>query len=92
MMLISCPWCGPREETEFRYGGEAHVAYPTDPGQLSDERWAAYLFFRRNTNGEFAERWCHDSGCRQWFHAVRDTATNRFHAVYRIDEPRPVIP
>ena len=31
MQLIECPWCGPREETEFHYGGEAHVAYPADP-------------------------------------------------------------
>ena len=28
MQLIECPWCGPREETEFQYGGQAHVAYP----------------------------------------------------------------
>ena len=31
MQLIECPWCGPREETEFHYGGEAHVPYPEDP-------------------------------------------------------------
>ena len=30
MMLIPCPWCGPRDETEFHYGGQAHVAYPAD--------------------------------------------------------------
>ena len=28
MQLIECPWCGAREETEFHYGGEAHVALP----------------------------------------------------------------
>ena len=28
MMLIACPNCGPRDETEFHYGGQAHVAYP----------------------------------------------------------------
>jgi len=26
MLLITCPWCGPREEPEFSYGGQAHVA------------------------------------------------------------------
>ena len=31
MLLIRCPWCGARDETEFRYGGQAHLAYPTDP-------------------------------------------------------------
>ena len=24
MLLIRCPWCGPRDETEFHYGGQAH--------------------------------------------------------------------
>ena len=28
MQLIECPWCGTREETEFHYGGEAHVPTP----------------------------------------------------------------
>ena len=48
MQLIACPWCGPREEVEFHYGGQAHVAYPADPAALSDEEWARYLFFRDN--------------------------------------------
>ena len=25
MLLIPCPWCGEREETEFHHGGEAHA-------------------------------------------------------------------
>ena len=50
-----------------------------------------YLFFRDNTKGLFAERWVHAAGCRRWFNAIRDTATYRFHAVYRLDEPKPVI-
>lgn len=28
MLLIHCPNCGPRDETEFHYGGQAHVATP----------------------------------------------------------------
>ncbi len=28
MLLIPCPWCGPRDETEFTYGGEAHIVAP----------------------------------------------------------------
>lgn len=78
MMLIDCPWCGPRDETEFRYGGQAHVPYPPDPQALSDAEWARYLFFRDNPKGRFAERWCHVAACRRWFTAVRDTATHRF--------------
>ena len=38
MQLIECPWCGPREETEFHYGGQAHVAYPEGPAALTDEQ------------------------------------------------------
>ena len=34
MLLIRCPWCGDRDEIEFRYGGQAHLAYPEDPEAL----------------------------------------------------------
>ncbi|MFJ1878999.1 sarcosine oxidase subunit delta, partial [Streptomyces chartreusis] len=89
MLLIPCPWCGPRDEAEFHYGGQAHVPYPQDPASLSDEEWARYLFFRDNTKGPFAERWSHASGCRRWFNAVRDTSTNEILTVYRTGEERP---
>ncbi|MFB7451224.1 sarcosine oxidase subunit delta family protein [Streptomyces sp. NPDC056194] len=89
MLLIPCPWCGPRDEAEFHYGGQAHVSYPEDPAALTDEEWARYLFFRDNPKGPFAERWSHAAGCRRWFNAVRDTATNGILAVYRAGEPRP---
>ncbi|PAZ11239.1 ferredoxin [Streptomyces sp. SA15] len=89
MLLIPCPWCGPRDEAEFHYGGQAHVPYPEDPSALSDEEWARYLFFRDNPKGPFAERWSHAAGCRRWFNAVRDTATNEILTVYRAGEERP---
>jgi heterotetrameric sarcosine oxidase delta subunit len=92
MLLIACPWCGPRDEVEFRYGGEAHVTYPADPDALSDEAWADFLFMRDNPRGSLAERWVHAAGCRRWFNAVRNTVTNEFVAVYRVDEPRPTLP
>jgi len=81
MQLIACPWCGPREEIEFSYGGQAHVAYPTDPASLTDEQWARFVFFRDNPKGPFAERWVHSAGCRRWFNAVRDTRTYEFLSV-----------
>ena len=86
MLQIRCPWCGPRDETEFRYGGQAHVAYPADPAALTDQEWGRYLFVRENPKGPFAERWCHGAGCRRWFNAVRDTLTNEFLRVYRAGE------
>ena len=76
MILIPCPWCGDRDETEFSYGGQAGVPYPSDPAALSDEQWAEWLFVRDNPAGRFAERWVHTQGCRRWFDLVRDTATH----------------
>jgi sarcosine oxidase, subunit delta len=92
VQLIECPWCGPREEVEFHYGGQAHVSYPENSMDLSDEEWAEYLFVRDNTRGPFAERWVHVLGCRRWFNAIRDTVTYRFLRVYRLDEQKPVLP
>jgi sarcosine oxidase, subunit delta len=76
MLLIPCPFCGPREEVEFRYGGEAGIVRPKDPDALSDAEWAEYLFFRDNPKGRLGERWVHAHGCGRWFTLVRDTVTH----------------
>lgn len=89
MLLLTCPWCGPRDETEYHYGGQAHVPYPEDPAALDDRQWAEYVFYRDNPKGPFAERWMHGTGCRRWFNVVRDTATYEVLAVYRLDEAGP---
>jgi sarcosine oxidase, subunit delta len=87
MLMIECPFCGPRTETEFSYGGQAHVAYPRDPSALSDEQWARFLFYRDNPKGTHHERWAHSAGCRKWFNAVRDTRTYAISRVYRLTDP-----
>ena len=89
MLLISCPNCGSRDETEFHYGGQAHVPYPENPNDLNDREWAEFLFYRDNTKGAFAERWLHSTGCRQWFNMLRDTVTYDIQAVYPMGAPRP---
>ena len=89
MLRIPCPYCGPRDETEFHYGGQAHVAYPADPDALDDAAWAEYLFVRDNPKGEWAERWAHSGGCRRWFNLIRDTATHSVLQSYEAGEPRP---
>jgi sarcosine oxidase, subunit delta len=91
VLLIRCPWCGDRDEIEFRYGGQAHLPYPGDPEAMSDAEWADFLFMRENPKGPWAERWMHAAGCRRWFNAIRDTATYRIHGTYRPDEPRPEV-
>ena len=89
MLLITCPNCGPRDESEFSYGGEAHIARPADPDALDDGAWADYLFMRSNPKGSHLERWCHAEGCRRWFNARRDTVTHAITAIYGACEAAP---
>jgi heterotetrameric sarcosine oxidase delta subunit len=89
MLRIPCPFCGPRDESEFRYGGEAHIARPNNNWSLSDADWADYVFMRTNPKGRHAERWHHAHGCRRWFNAVRDTVTHEIVATYEIGDPKP---
>lgn len=89
MLRIPCPWCGTRDESEYTFGGEAHLSRP--PFDVSDDRWARYLFVRANTKGMHFERWCHSFGCGRWFNVARDTVTHAIAAAYAIDEPRPTV-
>ncbi|MDA9975991.1 sarcosine oxidase subunit delta [Alphaproteobacteria bacterium] len=82
MLLIDCPWCGPRDDAEFHYGGEAHVLRPSDASALSDEAFAEYLFMQQNPKGPHLERWSHSHGCRRWFNMLRNTATNEILEIY----------
>ncbi len=91
MFVITCPYCGARDQTEFAYAHEAHIARPTDPESMSDADWAEFVFMRKNTKGIYAERWMHAAGCRKFFNALRNTATDEFLAVYRIGEPMPEV-
>ena len=86
MLLIACPYCGERPEIEFRQMGEAHIARPTDPAAVSDEVWTEFLYFRSNPKGIHAERWRHVHGCGRFFNAQRNTVTDQFLAIYRVDE------
>ena len=62
MLLIPCPYCGEREESEFHQGGEAHIKRPADTDKLTDDEWADYLFLRDNKKGIYLERWVHRHG------------------------------
>ncbi len=83
MLLIPCPWCGPRPENEFRYGGQAGLPRPADPATADDATWTAYLYLRDNPKGRHVERWRHISGCGRFFDCVRDTVTDRIAATQR---------
>jgi len=89
MLLITCPHCGPRDEIEFSYGGEAHIARPVGSETMTDAQWADYLFMRKNPKGVHFERWYHARGCRRWLNVARHTVTHEILAVYRMGEQPP---
>ncbi len=80
MLLIPCPWCGPRDQTEFTYGGDATVERPATPEAATAEDWAAYVYARRNARGPHLEYWQHSAACRKWIKVARDTATHEIVA------------
>jgi sarcosine oxidase subunit delta len=71
--LLTCPYCGTREVTDFACGGEV-TRRPRERPSLRE--LGAYNYFRRNVAGVQREWWYHRSGCRAWFIAERDTRTN----------------
>lgn len=90
MLLITCPYCRmARPESEFRYGGEAHIARPAEPAAVSDEEWTAFLYMRTNPKGFHAERWRHIHGCGRFFNALRDTVSDQILKTYAAGMPRP---
>ncbi len=91
MLLITCPYCGPREESEFTCGGEGHIARPTGSEAMTDAAWADYLFMRKNPKGVHYERWNHARGCRRWFNVARHTVDHRIFAVYKMGEKPPEV-
>ncbi|HEY7077529.1 MAG TPA: sarcosine oxidase subunit delta [Solirubrobacteraceae bacterium] len=81
--VLRCPHCGPREVTDFGYGGEV-ASRPVERPSLRE--LGAYNHLRANVAGVQREWWYHRSGCREWFQAERDTRTNQ---VLWTSEPAP---
>lgn len=87
MLEIYCPYCREtREEDEFSYSGEAHIARPLEPETQSDEQWGDYLFFRKNPRGLHHEMWYHQTGCRRYFNVTRDTVSYQILESYPMGE------
>lgn len=84
MMLIPCPYCGPRNVAEFTYGGDAGVRRPANPDAATDTEWESYVYLRDNPRGAHDELWQHTAGCRRWIAVRRDTLT---HDVLAAGEP-----
>jgi sarcosine oxidase, subunit delta len=86
MLLITCPWCGTRDEEEFTYGSVWEKRRPPDSPSLTDEQWARYLYVEKNVRGSALERWRHTNGCRQWFLVERHTVTHEIARVLQLEE------
>jgi heterotetrameric sarcosine oxidase delta subunit len=71
--VLTCPYCGVREVSDFAFGGELSPRPQTTP---SFRELCEYNYFKRNVAGVQREWWYHRSGCRTWFQAERDTRTN----------------
>ena len=83
MLLIKCPFCGERTESEFTYGGPVGSDRP-DPFSATDAEWVDHLTMVPNPVGPVAERWYHSKGCGRWFTIIRNTLTHEI--VEQLDE------
>ena len=73
MKIMSCPLNGPRNISEFSYGGE--VTPMPNTKDCSAAEWADYIFMSDNTAGVVREWWCH-TATSYWFIAERNTITD----------------
>ena len=79
-MLITCPYCGPRDVSEFSYQGDANRMRP-DPASTDQAAWNAYVYDRVNTAGDHNEYWQHAGGCRAHLAVTRNTLTHEITSV-----------
>ena len=88
MLRINCPHCGERDHSEFAYGGDATITYPSlDNDDM--EAWYRAVFVRRNPRGAHKELWHHINGCREWLVVERDTVT---HEISKVSAARDAVP
>ncbi|MCS2611131.1 sarcosine oxidase subunit delta [Halomonas dongshanensis] len=84
MKLMHCPLNGPRNISEFIYGGE--LKEMPSPESCSDREWADYVFYSDNTAGVVTEWWMHVASS-YWFLAERHTVTDE---VLRTFDPKEI--
>ncbi len=73
MKLMHCPMNGPRNISEFVYGGE--VVEMPEPDNCTDQEWADYIFMENNSKGVVYEWWMHVP-TSYWFIAERNAETD----------------
>ncbi len=85
MLRIECPWCGVRDETEFRYRGDASLSRPESNASLAE--FCAQTYIRENRRGWHLEWWLHVGGCRKLLKVVRHTDTHEIRTVGHAQDP-----
>lgn len=83
MKIMNCPLNGPRNISEFVWGGE--VKPMPDPARVGDLEWAEWLFLENNEAGVVREWWCHVP-TSFWFIAERNTITDEILKTYPAGE------
>jgi sarcosine oxidase subunit delta len=78
VFLIPCPFCGPRDEVEFAYRGDATAERP--PADAPAGAFADFVYARKNPRGWHREWWQHVGGCRQFVQVLRHTMTHEIAA------------
>ncbi len=75
-MIITCPWCGPRDLREFTYRGDGTITRPDIDSENVDLA-ASFVFDRENPAGDHLEIWHHGGGCRSHVLVKRNTLTHK---------------
>ncbi len=83
MKIMHCPLNGPRNISEFVWGGD--VRPNLDPATCSDRDWAEHLFLEDNVAGEVDEWWLH-APSNTWFIARRNTLTDEVIRTMTVDQ------
>lgn len=76
MLLIPCPNCGLRIETEFILGGPVRPRRPENAQLIDPGDWVDYLTVPDNPLGPLREKWWHAKGCGAWTVVTRHTVTH----------------
>ncbi|NGN40404.1 sarcosine oxidase subunit delta [Mesorhizobium sp. CGMCC 1.15528] len=84
MQLFPCPFCGPRSESEFHFGGDFGNLRP-EGSDVSASEWSAYLHLRANPKGSSSEVWMHMT-CGELFRMDRNTVDNTVNSSAELED------
>jgi len=75
VLLIPCPYCGERDESEFDYGGRT-----VDLPELnaSSVEWHKALHLHEVDKNFIDEDWFHTVGCESWIRLKRNPDSHEF--------------